>query len=300
MKKVLVVLLIFGVIFSAYGLFEPVFVGGRYVALGGANITEVSDPYSMIYNPAGLVNIKGISASISYAEPFGVPGMNLINLNLGGNMVDVVQIGVSLLSYGADINSTAGLNYRVASLGVAREFNISDFVGFIDSVSVGASGKVLMVLLRGYELDNSINGDKFGFSADVGLNVSFLGEFLKIGVVGYNLVPYRFAFFSDSTNATDIYSSINVGTSLYLIKPYMKVFASYGIGLNSYSSSSFSVGTEISYADTIFTRIGLKDNKITMGLGVKGQGFEINFGVQNRDNLGWYYQIDLIGSINIF
>ncbi|MEN2998607.1 MAG: hypothetical protein ABDH28_06200 [Brevinematia bacterium] len=300
MKKVLSVLFVLGTVFSANALFEPVFVGGKYVGLGGANIVEVQDPYAMVYNPAGLSYIDGISVSVSYSEPFGTPGMNLINANLAGNLVDILQLGVNVSYYGADLNSTSGLRYLVVGVGVGRSFSLSDVISFVDDLRVGLSAKGLMISLAGYELDTSVNGSKMGFSADAGVGVSLMKEFLKVGVVGYNLVPNSFSFFSDSTNVTEVYSAVKFGVSVYLVRPYMKIFGAYGMGLNSASPSSLSVGTELSYADTIFTRIGLNEGKLTMGLGIKAPNFEINFGVQNRDNLGWYYQIDLVSSVKLF
>lgn len=298
MKKILVIFLVLGVVCSASALFEPVFVGGRYVALGNANITEVYDPYAVIYNPAGLSGIKGISASVSFSEPFGVPGMNLINVNVGANLFDIVWIGSSFASYGVDIGYASGLRYTVAGGSMASSFDISEVIEFVDLISVGVSVKGLGMSLRGYEFDNSVNTDKWSFNVDGGINIS-LFEVLKLGVAGYNLVPYKFAFLPGSPG-TEVFSALKVGVSFYLVKPYMKVFGAYSVGLNSVSPSSLSVGTEISYLDTIFTRIGLDGSKITMGLGVKAPDFEVNFGVQNRDNLGWYYQIDLVGFVDIF
>ncbi|MCX8095895.1 MAG: hypothetical protein N3D81_00150 [Spirochaetes bacterium] len=283
----------------SFALFETPFVGGRYIALGLANVSEVTDPYAVIYNPAGLGYIGGIAISANYSEPFGVPGVNLINVNVAGNVVDIVQVGLTFSSYGADINATSGLRYLIAGVSIARAFELSDSVDFLDGISIGLSGKGLGLSLRGYELDESANTDKWNFNFDAGVNLSLFNELLKLGVVGYNLIPTKFSFLT-GTQGTEIYSALKVGTSIYLIKPYMKAFGSYSLGLNSSSPSSFSVGTEVSYADTIFTRIGLENNRITMGLGLKGPGFELNFGVQNRDNLGWYYQADVIGFVDIF
>ncbi len=297
MKRIFVVFLVLGLAFSSSGIFEPVFVGGRYVALGGANITEVGDAYSVVYNPACISYVSGISATVSYSEPFGVAGVNLVNFNLAGNVFDIFQMGVSFSSYGSSVDF--GLRYTILGLGVSKGIDLSEFVGFVDTVSAGVVFKGLGISLKGYELDQSINGDKYGFNFDAGLSLVVLNELISFGVVGYNLLPYKFAFLSDSGGA-DVYSSLKIGTSLYLVKPYMKVFASYNLGLNTSSSSYFSLGTEISYADTLFTRIGLNNNRITMGLGVRGPNFEVNFGVQNRDNLGWYYQIDLLGFVNLF
>ncbi|MFN4245013.1 MAG: hypothetical protein ACK4F9_02560 [Brevinematia bacterium] len=298
MKKIFVVfLLTLWLVFSSNAIFEPVFVGGRYVALGGANVTEVSDPYSIIYNPACIVYTEDISLSVSYSEPFGVAGANLINFNLTGNVLDLIQAGFTFSSYGSSVD--VGLRYMVLGFGLARGIDLSDLVSFVDMISLGVVFKGLSMSLRGHEIDETVNGDKFGFSVDAGVNFSLMEDFIKLGVVGYNLLPYKFAFLSDF-GGSEIYSSLKLGASLYLVKPYMKVFGAYNLGLNSSSTSYFSLGTEISYADTIFTRIGLDNNRITAGLGIKGPNFEINFGVQNRDNLGWYYQVDLIGFANLF
>ncbi len=297
MRKLLGFLVVLVFVSGASALFEPIFVGGKYVGVGGANITEVNDPYAMIYNPSGLSYIKGIAFSVSYSEPFGVPGMSLVNVNLAGNIFDIFQTGVSLSAYGVNPDVGVGLYYSTLGISFAKKFGFE--VDVLDEVSVGLTGKLLRLSLSGYEIETSLNGDKVGFSMDVGASISLVEENFKIAVVGYNLVPYTFSFIG-GTNGTQIFSGLGVGASLYLVKPYMKVFSSYTLGLNSNSSSSLSVGTEISYADTIFTRIGLKDNNITMGLGLKGPGFEINFGVQNRGNLGWYYQIDVLGFVDIF
>lgn len=299
MKKVFgVILVLVAAVFNASALFNVPYVGGKYVAEGIANITDVSDPFAIVYNPAGLVAINGLALSGSYSEPFGTPGMNQINVNIAGNLLNILQLGFSYTEKGSDLNATSGLRERIISASIAKQFDLNLFI--LDYIDLGITGKMLNLALSGYELDTSVNTSLSGFSADVGLNLSFSEESFKFAVVGYNLIPSRFMFFSDSTNATLTYSSLKFGLSTYLVKPYMKVFASYDLGLNSYSSSSFSVGTEISYADTIFTRIGLLDNKITMGLGLKGPNFEINFGVQNRDNLGWYYQADLTLSLDLF
>ncbi|MGC8870121.1 MAG: hypothetical protein ACP5PT_03405 [Brevinematia bacterium] len=299
MRKIFsVVLILFVATFSASALFNIPYVGGKYLAEGGANITEVDDPFAVVYNPSGITAINGFALSGSYSEPFGVPGMNLININAAGNIFNILQLGISYIGKGVDLAATSGLREQIISASVAKKFDLSLFI--LDYISVGASGKMLSLSLGGYEFDSSVNTSINSFNADVGVTISVFDNEAKFAIVGYNLIPLGFVFFSDSTNSTFTYSSLKFGVSTYLVKPYMRLFAAYDLGLNSYSTSSFSVGTEISYADTIFTRIGLLDNKITLGMGLKGPGFEINFGVQNRDNLGWYYQADVTLSFNLF
>jgi hypothetical protein len=286
--------------YSASAIFDVPYVGGKYVSLGMANVSEVNDVYAIVYNPSGLSGLKGISASISYSEPFGVFGMNLINANVGANIFDILSVGASYTRSGADLSSTSGLLEEIISLGVGKGFDLSEYIGFINTVSVGINGKLLNLSLSGYELDNSVNKTISSFSLDFGTTIVMLDKSISLGIVGYNLLPASFSFFGDTANSSLAYSALKFGASFYLVKPYMKVFGAYSLGLNSASSSSLSVGTEISYADTIFTRVGLIDNKLTMGIGLKAPNFEINFGVQNRDALGWYYQVDIIGFVDIF
>ncbi len=300
MKKFFVFGLVLILSCSASALFDIPYVGGKYVSLGMANISEVNDVYAIVYNPSGLSKLKGISASISYSEPFGVFGLNLINVNAGANILDIVGLGVSYTRSGADISSTSGLLEETISLGVGKGFDLSEYIDFVNDVRVGLSGKLLNISLKGYELDESVNKTISSFSLDFGTTIVMLDNYLSLGIVGYNLLPASFSFFGDTANASLAYSALKFGISFYLVKPYMKVFSAYSLGLNSGSSSSLSLGTQISYADTIFTRIGLIDNKLSMGLGVRAPDFEINFGVQNRDALGWYYQVDIIGFLNIF
>jgi hypothetical protein len=301
MKKFFVFCLLLIVFsYSASAIFDVPYVGGKYVSLGMANVSEVNDVYAIVYNPSGLSGLKGISASISYSEPFGVFGMNLINANVGANIFDILSVGASYTRLGADLSSTSGLLEEIISLGVGKGFDLSEYVDFINTVSVGINGKLLNLSLSGYELDNSVNKTISSFSLDFGTTIVMLDKSLSLGIVGYNLLPASFSFFGDTANSSLAYSALKFGASFYLVKPYMKVFGAYSLGLNSASSSSLSVGTEISYADTIFTRVGLIDNKLTMGIGLKAPNFEINFGVQNRDALGWYYQVDIIGFVDIF
>jgi len=299
MKKFFVFCLLLIVFsYSASAIFDVPYVGGKYVSLGMANVSEVNDVYAIVYNPSGLSGLKGISASISYSEPFGVFGMNLINANVGANIFDILSVGASYTRSGA--SSTSGLLEETISLGVGKGFDLSEYVDFINTVSVGINGKLLNLSLSGYELDNSVNKTISSFSLDFGTTIVMLDKSLSLGIVGYNLLPASFSFFGDTANSSLAYSALKFGASFYLVKPYMKVFGAYSLGLNNASSSSLSVGTEISYADTIFTRVGLIDNKLTMGIGLKAPNFEINFGVQNRDALGWYYQVDIIGFVDIF
>lgn len=299
MRFILSLIFIFVLFSISYSIFEPVSVGGRYFALGIANISDLKDAYSMIYNPAGLSYVNDLSVSASFSEPFGVPGANIINVNIGGNVFDVLSLGINVVSYGADINSTSGLRSTVLGFGLARLIELSEFIDVIDSISIGLSVKGLGLSVRGYELDNSVNTDHWGFNTDIGTILSFGDEFLNLGIVVYNIVPYKFVLYSNS-KGSDVYSAVKFGTSVNLIKPYLKAFGAYALGLNSSSQSSLSVGTEISYLDTIFTRFGVKDGKVSMGIGVRGPNFEVNFGTQSRENLGWYYQIDLVGFVDIF
>ncbi len=290
MKKFLVsFVLLFFVSISSFAVFEDTLVGGRYTALGLADVVKVKDAYGVLYNPSSLGYLEGINFSGNYAEPFGIPGLNIYNANIVVGIPNIVSIGVGYLSQGVDFSVLDGVRESSGYLSVSRSFEIG---AIVDSISVGVSGKALIAQVKGYPFDGTDRKDVTTFSADLGVSGYFLGNDLGVSLIGYNIIPATI-YFVDANNPFTIPTYIKAGISYFLLKPYMNVFTAIKYDL-SISSVSISVGAEISYEDTIFTRLAYSEGKLSGGIGVKGPNFEVNFGTQVRGNNGWYYQIDLV------
>lgn len=71
-------------------------MGARNVALGGANISNISGTEAIYWNPAGLSLQQGFQATVSYMNYFA--DMNITYLALGGAVGNLGSIGFSMQS----------------------------------------------------------------------------------------------------------------------------------------------------------------------------------------------------------
>lgn len=175
----IVALAILGVTGISWAGFIDTGQGARPVSMGRAFTAVADDIHAVFYNPAGMAQLKGLSATTMYARLY--PGVSGVDLNYGLLAAAVPlsflgKIGVGVTNLSLDMYKE---NMLYISYGRSLPFNIS----------VGGSFKMLRWSADGDTdpisgaKDNNYSYNGFSFDAGVMYQVptSLLGRFLKTG-----------------------------------------------------------------------------------------------------------------------
>ena len=212
MYRIVLVLLILCQIQPVFGAFERTTRGSRPIAMGGASVATVNNPWAAFSNPAALQTIPQRTVSFFYSpQPFG-----LSELARGSfSYVEPTSVGTfagSASRYGFEL-------YREIILGISYGMNVTD------RFAVGLHVNYYSLSIQNYGNDGTIGVDagflvevtddiRWGF-AGLNLNAPTIGEakekLPQVYSTGISYMPIR-----EATLVLDIVKDIRYPAELHI------------------------------------------------------------------------------------
>ena len=258
---------------TAAGLQATVPVGARYLAMGGANISNVSGVDGIFWNPAGLSSMKGAANAVfSTMTIFNDVKVNY--LGLGFNMGSLGALGVTLKAFDfGDIPLTTTIDPDGAS---GRTFSptfvtagLTYGAKLTESIKIGVTGKLL------YESAANVQASAFALDAGIEYNKLAGIEGLSVGVVIRNIgsnikyqgsglntqateqgIPYS-DFLKRDAASNQLPASISLGVGYKLaVDETNNVRVVGNFDNNNFGSDVYKAGAEYMYSDLFAVRAG--------------------------------------------
>jgi len=315
-RKVVKVVVVYFIIQSSVvaGSFKPyagefayLGTGPRATALGGAFTALSNDVTSSYWNPAGLIEAKGLQAIFMHSKQF-ISSIQNNYLAISTPFEDNSALGFSIY-YLTVINIPNSLNAKneITNQVVYSDvsfFNTGDYVftgsyakKYDENINWGVNVKLIY---RDYELETAT-----GFGFDAGLK--YITGNLKFGAIIRDLTGTVIAW---SNNTTEyILPSVKLGAAYtYYLNEYNLMFTptmdlnilnenrDYSAQFNLSSvSGDLMAGLEVSYDEIISLRMGIDDiGRFTTGIGISIPRVNIDYSFTSYENeLGNIHRISI-------
>ena len=283
------------------GEFLSAGVGSRALSMGGAFVAVANDVTAGYWNPAGLVDSRGLQIQFMHAKQF-MSSIQYDYLGISRPMDENSALALSLIRWGVnDIKDTrSALVGQNISEGIdyskITSFNISDYIFYVsyayrytENLSLGANIKIIY---RDYYTENAM-----GIGFDAGLKYILLPKF-TLGIMLRDITTTMMAW---STNEKEfVIPSIRSGLSYRQdfeeIGLYIQPAVDLGVLLESRKNSAqlgfgiFSIdsfwGMEAGFKDVCFLRLGFDDlSRFNAGLGVSITKFAVDYSYTSFDDV---------------
>ena len=283
------------------GEFLSAGVGGRALGMGGAFVAVANDVTAGYWNPAGLVESRGLQFQFMHAKQF----MSSIQYDYFGASKHIGEnssLGLSFIRWGInDIKDTRdALSGSTISEGLdyskITSFNIADYVFYVsyahrytDKLFFGANVKIIF---RDYASETAMG---IGFDAGVkyrlaaGLDLGLMVRDITTTMMAWSTnekefvapsfrpgISYRF-----DLESIDLY--FQPAVDLALLLESRNNSAQLGLGLLSVDTFW---GMEVGFKDLLFLRLGYDDlSRFNAGIGVAIQKFGVDYSYTNFDQV---------------
>jgi hypothetical protein len=294
---------------AAGAQFLKIPIGARANGLAGAYSSLCNDLSSIYWNPAGLADVKGISADFSYTRWFA--GFNhsfgAFALPIGRNFTSAVSL-VSLNSGNIEITTLekpngTGLNYQVNDVAIAFTF-----AGYLtDQFSFGITAKYVSNAISnlssqgiafdvGTMYETGIRGIRLGFSIhNLGVKQAYSGQDLNSSKKLYdalNAAPLDIAYIASSYSLPLIFRA-GISTEVWKAQDHRVVAAADFITLSD-TPEHYALGAEYTFKDFLALRAGYQFGTdifgLSGGIGLKyfAGGFEgeFDYSITPTKNIG--------------
>lgn len=291
------------------GAFTDPGFGARPSAMGGAFTAVSNDVHSVIYNPAGLMNIDKKQALFSYRNQLGLIGYNYFAAAMPVDKRSAIGTGLIVSGDKAMREYTLQASYArkfdLVSTGVSLKLRYASFGN--NGISDGdyiifeqdeiAQGRI-----------DQVKGDAVGFGLDLGVK-AMITEKLSFGVVCRDLLSpvYWDSHNDNAENGTDgkyteaIPAKILIGAA-YGIGGSTLIAADYVPSLDREVDNRMLAGIESVLFNIVALRAGtqtffnnLKDEKYSFGLGLK-----VELMNDLTVNVDYTYQLEELANSQIF
>jgi len=243
-------------------------IGARAAGMGYAYATE-SDAWSLFNNPAGLGELKELSAVFGLENKYGIEGFNSMGAGIISN-IKVGTIGVSAFRFGDDL-----YNEQIVSLAYSNKFGIA---------SLGFKVDYLQYNVEGF-------GSNGVFMIDFG-GVATITEELLFGAYVRNINQAKVAELADERAPT----LLNAGLSY---RPLDKLHLNLEAEKDLDYDATLRVGMEYMILSKLAVRIGANTEPFTnyAGLGFKTRRLQVDYAVTKDRNLGYSHQAAVLFKI---
>lgn len=298
------------------GQFLKLGIGARANGMGGAYGAVANDLTSVFWNPAGLADIKGMSANFSYTQWFADYSHNFaaLAMPLGGDFVATAHI----ISFSTGDIPITTLNEPE---GTDSEYSVDDLAGGVtvsgyltEQFSFGVTAKFVkqgfaslssmgVAFDVGTMYETGIQGIKLGFSIhNLGTKQNFSGEDLsdmKKLYEALNAAPLDVDY---PTSEFSLPLTFRAGVSSVIIRTEEHyLLAAFDFVTMSDVPEQFSVGAEYTWHNLISFRggylFGHDQLGLSGGVGIKyiGGGFkgEVNYSINPMTDLGLINRISI-------
>jgi len=283
MALIMAIVLVFGLTFSyagdpvrtgtAAGVQTLVPVGARYLAMGGANIANVSGVDGIYWNPAGLSELKN-SATGSFSTMTIFNDVKVNYIGLGFNVGSFGNLGVTLKAFDfGDIPLTTVEDPDAMS---GRTFSptfvtagVTYAAKLTASIQIGVTGKLI------YEAIDRASASAFAIDAgiqyhglagieglsiglvvrNIGTNMQYSGSALTISAQEQDETFTR--FLNREASSDQLPARIELGLGyLYNIDANNKVLFSGNFNNNNFGNDVYKLGVEYSFGNMFALRGG--------------------------------------------
>ncbi|MCF7918838.1 MAG: hypothetical protein K9N06_02870 [Candidatus Cloacimonetes bacterium] len=261
-KAILFLFLVFLISLPLSADFSGMNCGTRPMGMGNAFSAMDGAPESIYFNPAGIAGLDHYNLNTSYQNVYGIS--DLVNLNLA--------VTAPLGDYTAglavqQVNLLDVYNENILYLDVARQLRRGN-----SHFKLGVSGKYF--LIGGSEADVELD---MPYDFDLG----FVWQTKGFALSSCSKNILRFA--SDKDNI----SSVQVLGAAVNWQELLNMTADYEIESDR---GILHLGIELWFYDTFAPRIGLDDQYLTMGFGLKSSLWDFDFGLKTHEKLGTTYR----------
>lgn len=263
------------------GEFLNLGAGGRFTAMGSAGTAMVDDASSAYWNPAGLVEARGLQFQFMHSKQF-ISSIQQNYLAASAELKDHSTLGISLLYLAVngikDSRNAYLANHFDYSL--VKNFNVGDYAMFIsyarpynERINYGLSAKMIY---RDYESETGL-----GLGFDAGLKYRY-GKNLFLGILLRDITTTMLAW---STGEKEfITPSMRLGAGYKLSFDQIPITFQPAVDFNvllenrQYASQfhlgALSVdalaGLEIAYKNVLALRLGMDDlQRFNTGIGIR-------------------------------
>ena len=250
---------------SSFGAFDVnYFFGARAMAMGGAFTAVSDDSDAILWNPAGISEVKNIQASFMYSNPFGLEGLNQ------GYASFVKSFGVLACGFAA-----SQLKWEDA---YRESVNVFAFSGGGDDFSVGFAVKNMR-----YETTEEVDLPDYSLLELIGVDAGIKFSFNKI---------LKFALSAPNINSPEILKhekgiKPRTGVCFHLSEKWLVSADFYEVQSRNGKRSSFenALGAEFSPIDNVFFRVGVNENSVNFGCGFVFGVFRFDWAFQDFNDI---------------
>lgn len=294
---------------AAGSQFLKIPIGARANGLAGAYSSVSNDLTSIFWNPAGLADVKYISADFSYTQWFAgfKHSFGAFALPVGRNFTAAIAL-VALNSGNIEITTLekpngTGLSYQVND--VALSFTFSGYL--TDQFSFGLTAKYVNNSISnlsstgiafdvGTMYETGIQGIRLGFSIhNLGIKQAYSGQDLNTSKKLYealNAAPLDIAYISNSYSLPLIFRA-GLSSEVWKVEDHKLIVAGDFITLSD-TPEHFALGAEYIFKDFLALRAGYQFGTDVFGLsggvGLKyfAGGFEgeFDYSITPTKNIG--------------
>ena len=243
--------------------------GARSIAMGNAFVALSDESSAIFYNPAGLANISRFDLIASRQKLYGISDLynDMIAISFP---TPFLRTGLAVQQIGLDNEYSEQILYFSVA-GIIRSENIP--------IRFGGSVKYESVKVENYQSAKS--------PANLDLDLGILIDITENLFWGYsikNLLEPEFKFISIS----DKLNKIHTMGLCYNWRSSVNFLADY---IWTDMDSQWNLGSEIWFFDVFAARLGMYNERLTAGFGLKTKKWLVDSAILTHKELGSTYRI---------
>ena len=245
--------------------------GARSLAMGNASVALSDEATAIFYNPAGLDRIHQYSLKGSHQKLFGLS-------DLSNDMI-AISFPTPLFRTGIAVQQITLVDTyseQIVYLSAAGIINLHNI-----PIRFGTSFKYESAKVKNYENAKSPSNYDLdaGFLVDLGKNI-FLGYSVR------NVLEPKFQFISEG----DRLEQIHTAGICYNWMNSVNFLADH-IWTNN--DSQWNMGSEMWFYEVFAARLGMSNEKLTAGFGLKTKYWSIDGAVMAHEQIGSTYRVSI-------
>ena len=245
--------------------------GARSIAMGDAFVALSDESSAIFYNPAGLGNISHFDLIASRQKLYGISDLynDMIAISFPSPFL---RTGLAVQQIGLENQYSEQILY-LSIAGIIRPNSIP--------IRFGGSAKYESVTVKNYQ--NAIVNNPSSLDLDLGILID-VTENLFFGYSIKNLLEPEFKFISISNKLNKIHTMgicYNWRSSVNFLADYIWTD----------TDSQWNLGSEIWFFDVFAARLGMYNERLTAGFGLKSKKWSVDSAILTHNELGSTYRI---------
>ena len=255
-------------------------MGPRPRALGSAFVSIADDANAVYWNPSGMTQLERF-------EITGCRTMLYAVEELSNDYISAVYNGER---YGAFGISWVRLDLEGIYNENSINFAYARRMPFLNGLSAGTSVKLLILSAPGYEKynDPAYGGRVVEPSVDIGVHYRPKRNW-AIGAVIYNVNEPKLQLLETTKRPDPVYRDFAAGAH-YIFRGLLLVTFDLRTRYGEFANTIGRFGSEIWFFDAVALRGGFEQERMTAGLGLKGNNWQIDVMLETHYELGNTYQ----------